>query len=51
MLDRINLDDAIKFCYQMIREGAWEKNISKIEHYTKLVGEYTDEKLKQNHPI
>ena len=35
------IQDTIKFCYQMIREGAWEKDIPKIEMYLELVKKYS----------
>jgi hypothetical protein len=34
--------EAIKFCYQQVRDGTWEKNLSKVEHYTKLLRQLTD---------
>jgi len=34
--------EAIKFCYQQVRDGTWEKNLGKIEHYTKLLRRLTD---------
>jgi hypothetical protein len=33
--------DMVKFCYTMIREGAWEKDIPKIEMYLELVKKYS----------
>jgi hypothetical protein len=44
-------EDTIKFCYQMIRDATWEKNISKIVFYTEMLGKYTDEKLRLDYPI
>ena len=35
-------NEAIKFCYQQVRDGTWEKNLAKIEHYIKLLRELTD---------
>lgn len=34
--------EATKFCYQQVRDGTFEKNIAKIEHYTKLLRQLTD---------
>ena len=34
--------EAIKFCYQMVRDATWEKNIAKIEQYTTLLRKLTD---------
>ena len=47
----IVIEDTIKFCYQMIRDATWEKNISKIVFYTEMLGKYTDEKLRSDYPI
>jgi hypothetical protein len=44
------IEDTIKFCYQMIRDATWEKNISKIVFYTEMLGKYTDAKLKNQYP-
>ena len=44
------VEDTIKFCYQMIRDGTWEKNISKIVFYTEMLGKYTDADLKNKYP-
>jgi hypothetical protein len=34
--------EAIKFCYQQVRDATWEKNLAKIEHYTNLLRQLTD---------
>ena len=34
--------EAVKFCYQQVRDATWEKNLAKIEHYTKLLRQLTD---------
>lgn len=34
--------EAIKFCYQQVRDATWEKNLAKIEHYTNLLRKLTD---------
>jgi hypothetical protein len=34
--------EAIKYCYQVVRDATWEKNLAKIEHYTKLLRQLTD---------
>jgi hypothetical protein len=34
--------EAIKFCYQQVRDATWEKNLAKIEHYTVLLRKLTD---------
>ena len=34
--------EAIKYCYQVVRDATWEKNLAKIEHYTNLLRKLTD---------
>jgi hypothetical protein len=34
--------EAIKYCYQVVRDATWEKNLAKIEHYTKILRQLTD---------
>ena len=34
--------EAIKYCYQTVRDATWEKNLAKVEHYTKLLRQLTD---------
>jgi len=46
----IVIEDSIKFCYQMIRDATWEKNISKIVFYTEMLGKYTDADLRNKYP-